>query len=159
MSTHPGQLRELISKILKVANLHSIQAVELLMATAAHESHLGTYLKQLNGPAIGLFKIEPSTDSDNWENFISFRPDLKRRIVDTANVHGPSSWALEINIAYQVLMARVKYLREKSPLPEHTDINGIAKYWNDYYNCNDKKGHPDEFINNYHRFVKGRYIN
>jgi hypothetical protein len=44
--------------------LASLNAIQLLMGTAAQESHLGTYLKQINGPALGVFQMEPNTEID-----------------------------------------------------------------------------------------------
>lgn len=56
------QLRELITHVLKRYNLYSDNAVELLMLTAAVESNLGHYIKQVgNGPALGIFQCEPNT--------------------------------------------------------------------------------------------------
>ena len=51
---------------------HSLVAEELLMLTAAHESHLGTYLKQKGGPALGIYQMEPATYRDLHENFLRF---------------------------------------------------------------------------------------
>lgn len=57
-----AQLRELITHVLKKYDLHSDNAVELLMLTAAVESNLGHYIKQVGGgPALGIFQCEPAT--------------------------------------------------------------------------------------------------
>lgn len=59
------QLRELITHVLKKYDLHSDNAVELLMLTTAVESSLGHYIKQIgNGPALGIFQCELNTY--NW---------------------------------------------------------------------------------------------
>lgn len=56
------QLRELITHILKKYDLHSDNAVELLMLTCVVESNLGHYIKQVDGsPALGIFQCEPNT--------------------------------------------------------------------------------------------------
>jgi hypothetical protein len=39
----------------------TITAADLLMATAAVETALGTYLLQIKGPARGVFQVEPAT--------------------------------------------------------------------------------------------------
>jgi len=55
-------LREMIQFVLKNYDLYSRDAEELLMLTAACESNLGHYFKQLgNGPALGIFQVEPAT--------------------------------------------------------------------------------------------------
>lgn len=57
-----AQLRGLITHVLKKYDLYSVDAVELLMLTAATESNLGYYLKQVGGgPALGIFQCEPNT--------------------------------------------------------------------------------------------------
>lgn len=56
------QLRELVTHVLKKYDLYSADAVELLMLTAATESNLGCYIKQVGGgPALGIFQCEPNT--------------------------------------------------------------------------------------------------
>jgi hypothetical protein len=60
MSIHPGQLRSLIEETLRALEPevpYSEPAVELLMMTAAAESALGRYIKQIGGPARGIFQI------------------------------------------------------------------------------------------------------
>ena len=47
MSMEPDQLRELISDVLKAMKMYSEAAVELLMLTAAQETHCGRYIKQV----------------------------------------------------------------------------------------------------------------
>ena len=54
----------------------STDAVELLMMIAAHESLMGKYIKQVNGPALGLFQMEPVTHDDLYKNFISKNQSL-----------------------------------------------------------------------------------
>ena len=62
-------LRNLITSVLKELNLHSDNAVNLLMGTAAQESHLGKYRKQIGGgPALGIFQMEPATFNDIVNN-------------------------------------------------------------------------------------------
>ena len=43
--------------------IDSPNAEELLMLTAATESQLGRYLRQVRGPAIGVFQVEPNGDA------------------------------------------------------------------------------------------------
>ena len=46
----------------------SQDAVTLLTGTAAKESIVGKYVKQINGPALGIYQIEPNTHQDLWHN-------------------------------------------------------------------------------------------
>lgn len=157
MSIHPPQLRELIEETLSPAGLWSYAAEELLMGTAAQESHLGTYLKQIKGPAIGIFQCEPLTHNDLWSNYI-LREDkklLRDMIALVCNATVPDAYALAGDLRYQIVMARVHYLRVPHPLPAADDLRGQSFYWDKHYNKNPEKGFPAEYRDNYRRYVKG----
>ena len=52
--------------------LVSQEAENLLMGTAAQESALGEYIRQLgNGPALGIFQMEPETFDDIVRNYLA----------------------------------------------------------------------------------------
>ena len=56
------QFEDLIKRVLRGQNLPRKQsAIDLLLGTAAQESAFGTYLRQVNGPALGAFQMEPAT--------------------------------------------------------------------------------------------------
>ena len=64
-------IRPALSKI----NLWSPSAEELVLGTAIVESGL-TYIRQWgDGPALGLWQVEPSTRNDLYTNFLNYRPD------------------------------------------------------------------------------------
>jgi len=151
MSFNREQFRDLITRVLKDARLYSEEAVELLMGTAAQESHLGTYLKQVNGPALGVFQMEPETEYDIWENYLKYREHLKMVILALTGVTGPSPKNLETNLAYQILMARIHYLRVPSRIPD--DPASQADYWKRHYNSVAGKGKTDEYIHNYNEYA------
>ena len=71
------QLKELII----IPTLHDLvsfsdDAVQLLLFTCAVESDGGTYLKQLKGPALGIYQMEPETHNDIWQNYIKSKTSL-----------------------------------------------------------------------------------
>lgn len=150
-------LREsVIRPVLQDAGMWSEAAENLLMGTAAQESGLGQYLVQLgNGPARGIFQMEPKTLHDIQENFLQYRPALKEKaehhkapaLSDAAN--------LIANLAYAALMCRIHYMRVSEALPAADDLPGLARYWKRYYNTALGKGSEAEFIDNYHRYVEG----
>lgn len=136
MSFDKHQLRDFISRTLwKVPKFHSPYAIELMMLTAAAESALGKYLVQEGGPALGMMQVEPATLRDNYGNYLHFRDRLKRNIGQACGVYEADEWQLECNMAYNVLMARLKYWR--SPLPIPPSIEGMAKFHEDVYNAHD----------------------
>jgi hypothetical protein len=148
-----GQLRDLITRVLKEANLYSDSAVELLMLTAACESKLGTYIRQVRGPARGIFQMEPATHDDLWENYLEYKPDLFGRVTYFTNGNLSGSFELEANLAYSIIMTRIHYLRIPTPLPEATDVDGMAHYWKKYYNTHLGKGTVAKAKSMYERYA------
>ena len=72
------QLRDAIKDVLTKCNFTiTDDIVNLLVGTACVESNCGEYIKQINGPACGIFQIEPNTAKDIQENYIKYKPDLK----------------------------------------------------------------------------------
>ena len=134
MSFDKDQLRDLITRtISKVDKFHSEDAVTLLMMTAAAESDLGTFLRQVGGPALGLMQVEPNTMRDNYGSYLYFRDRMKGQIFSACHVGMPDVDALEYNIAFNILMARVKYYRAPGPIP--STLEGMAKYHEEFYNA------------------------
>lgn len=146
-------MKELITSVLKELNLYSGDAVNLLMGTAAQESHLGKYRKQLGGgPALGIFQMEPATFNDIVNNYLRYKPELASRIERVARISRFKAEDIENNDLLAICMARVHYLRVKEAIP--SDLEGWARYWKRYYNTPLGKGTEEEFIANYKRLVR-----
>jgi len=147
MSFNPKQFRWMIREVLEYCNLWSKDAEELLMLTAATESNLGTYLYQVNGPALGVFQMEPTTATDIRMNFLRYKPWLYEKIK-------PFDGDMLYNLATQIVFARLHYLRVPAPLPPADDILAMAKYYKKYYNTELGKATVDQAIEKYMRYVK-----
>lgn len=151
MTMDKRQLRGLISDVLEDMDMHSEDAVELLMLTAAQESHLGTYIQQVGGgPALGIFQMEPATERDIWDNYLKYKPEYKQVIYDITGTD-PRSWDLRSNLLYSIAMARLHYKRVPKALPK--DVKGYARYWKLYYNTPLGKGTEEEALHNYKRLA------
>lgn len=145
-------LKSLIISVLKELNLHTDNAVNLLMGTAAQESHLGRYRKQLGGgPALGIFQMEPATFDDIVKNYLRYKPELAARIERVARISRFKAEDIENNDLLAICMARVHYLRVREAIP--SDLEGWARYWKRYYNTPLGKGTEEEFIANYKKLV------
>ena len=144
-----NQLRSLIETVTARMRMNSPSATNLLMGTAAQESLLGTYIKQLgSGPARGIFQMEPATEQDIWDNYLAFRPEIVHLIMNVCERSRPGPW-LEYDLAYQICMARIHYYRVKESLPTADDVTALALYWKHHYNTSAGKGSVEEFIENY----------
>jgi hypothetical protein len=149
----PDTLRLHIRSTLQLIDLWSPAAEELLLGTAAQESHLGYYRRQIRGPARGIYQMEPSTERDIWDNFLRPRPDRIEAIYTTCGVDGPDQIQLERNLMYQTIMARMHYRRIRAQLPAADHLSEQARYWKRYYNTDHGKGSQAEYVENYRRFV------
>ena len=155
MAFNKDQFRELISDVLKDAGLFSHAAVELLMLTCAVESNFGTYLKQVRGPARGVFQMEPTTEKDIWQNYLAYKDRTVSAVerYDTSDEHD-----LYWNLGYQIILARVHYLRVSQPLPNihpnptKQDVVALARYWKEHYNTVLGAGTIDKAIDKYYQY-------
>ncbi len=155
----PDHLRlEIIRPVLKHLDPvipFSYAAENLLMGTCAQESRMGQFLVQLgDGPAKGIFQMEPTTHDDIWENFLSYRESHIGLIQDLCVVNNTIGSELTGNLYYACAMARVHYYRVPMALPLADNVEEIAHYWKLYYNTPEGKGTVAEFIHNYNKFVK-----
>ena len=151
----PTMLRQHIRGTLQLlgGGMHSLLAEELLLGTAAQESHLGTYRRQIGGgPALGIYQIEPTTERSLWRDYLDFRPALATAITRICGVRGPDEFQLEMNLAYQHIMARLRYWAwVKAPIPQ--SLQEQAEYWDKHYNCNPDHGTAEEYVSNFRRYV------
>ena len=69
-------VRQIVKESTKRLGIYSEDATDLIMATGRTESKF-KYLKQIRGPALGFFQMEPATCRDIWENYVIYRPSYK----------------------------------------------------------------------------------
>ena len=147
MSFDKFQFRDFIKRTLQAIDLYCEPGVDQLVKTAAVESEGGTYLRQKGaGPALGVFQIEPNTERDIWLNYLRFNPMLTHKIKALTGVDGPDMSALEGDLRYQAIMARLVYYRISHPLPMVGDLIAQAKYWKQHYNTVLGDGTVEKFI-------------
>ena len=132
----------------------SESAMNLLLGTAAQESILGTYVKQVpNGPALGIYQMEPSTYLDLTTRYSKTKSKNLQAILAKFNFNSiPPAETLIYDLRWATVWARIKYFDAKKPLPKADDIEGLAKYWKKYYNTPLGKGTEAEFIDNYRMY-------
>lgn len=143
------QLRELIIHPSLVAlNLWSPEAEALVLGTAIQESGL-RYLKQIEGPALGLWQMEPATHEDIWENFLNTRRRLSLKILGPYSA--PDASRMVWDMAYACMMCRVHYARFPGAIP--ATVDGQALYWKKWYNTHMGAGTIDQYLVNWHRVM------
>ena len=147
-------LNTVIKPSLQDMNADSLDARALLLCTAAHESHLGTYLKQQEGPALGVYQMEPFTYRDIVQNYLAYRIPLSEKILKKGGFKiFPFSSELATNLKWSTYFARLHYMRIPEALPSYQNVEQIAQYWKKYYNTMDGKGTVEAFIRDCHQFL------
>ncbi|GAB4491833.1 MAG: hypothetical protein Tsb0010_00360 [Parvularculaceae bacterium] len=129
-------LEQIIRPTLQELGVHSTAAERLLLGTAVAESLL-KYRRQIQGPALGLFQMEPDSHDDIYENFLNYpgRAVLKQKIVGMlSSPNADKHEELVNNDRYACAMARMQYYRFPASLPSADDLDGLARYWKRYYN-------------------------
>ncbi len=141
------QFREhVVVPALDYVGLYSKVAERLVVGTALVESYDLQYIQQLgNGPARGLFQMEPDTHEDIWGNYLRYRPDLADKVRALMQIGRDGLEQLYGNLDYQAAMCRVHYFRKSQPLPDEDDLEGLARYWKDHYNTRLGAGTIDGF--------------
>lgn len=149
------QLREYIVRpALESIDAWSAAAENLVMGTAAQESHL-KYVRQIGGgPAVGLFQMEPATHIDIWDNYLQYRDRLAEKILDSISAPGiPKAERMMWDLRYAAIMCRVHYRRVPKPLPDKHEIHSLAEYWKEFYNTPEGAGTVYEFVQNYGKWL------
>jgi hypothetical protein len=151
-----AQLRELIIKpALTDLVMLSDVAVELLVFTCATESIGGTYLKQINGPALGIYQMEPNTYNDIWQNYINNNHKLMLLMTTNFGCNRiPSEERLVYDLRFATAMCRVHYSRVSEPLPSSSDVMSMWQYYKDHYNSFRGAAEQDQAIAKYQSFIK-----
>jgi hypothetical protein len=154
-----SDLRRLIKEVLTPVNLYSPEAEELLILTAATESLGGHYLYQIKGPARGIFQMEPATENDILVNYVRYKSNLRSALKQFINFNVDGTYTYRIDnplvtsLSYQILMARIHYLRDKFSIPEAEDVDALASYWKRVYNTYKGKGVPEKAVNKYLEYI------
>lgn len=130
----------------------SSNVVNMILETACVESNCGEYIKQLKGPACGIFQIEPVTAKDIIDHFIFYKPTLLRKYNQLFIQDLTVEQNLCTNLMFQIFMCRVFYLRFSEKIPD--TVEGRAKYWKKYYNTHLGKGTVEKYIKAVEKYKK-----
>lgn len=146
------ELRQIVSDCLLRIGKWSQAAENIVVGTAAHESGGFKYRRQVGGPALGLFQIEPVTHDSIRNEWHKTHPEIID-LLDKYLIPGHDAVdQLVDNDHYAAGICRLKYAGVKDPLPDAYDIPGLAAYYVKFYNAGGKAT-AQEFVDDYHRYV------
>ncbi len=146
------QIKEVIESTLKDIELYSPEAADLVYNTGLVESKY-SYIKQIKGPARGMWQCESWVAVDICKNYLKFRESLMKKVAKACKLEWKyfldpkeDEWEhiLTTNIAAQIAMCRLHYRRVPKPLPK--TLKGQASQWKVYYNTSKGKGTPEKFL-------------
>jgi hypothetical protein len=153
------QFRELVIRpAISAVGLWSEDAEELLMLTAATETHLGEYLRQsgMNGIAggFGVFQMQQPSYDLIWKNQILNNPSLKAKIRLFTGYEGkPVIERLITDLALSAIMTRLFYFDIKATLPKASDSYELAAFWKRWFNTEMGKGTINKALEDYKTYV------
>lgn len=136
MSLDQAQLRNLIVRpSLDFIGLGGLAAENLEIGTAIIESRL-TYIKQITGPALSLWQIEPATYNDLRTRSCLKYPEIVKKMLMFLKMEMLPFRAdyLAGNLYAAAMISRMKYYFDKEPLPDAYDFEGMARYYKRIYN-------------------------
>lgn len=128
-------------------NYNTVEARFLLLCTAAIESECGHYIKQVGGPALGIWQMEPDTHDDIWQNCdalndkTSFEFLIDEFSLKCQNFSEAGNFEDDLMLSplYACAMARLKYSMDSKALPAYNggtdlDIDMFYRYYKRVYN-------------------------
>ena len=147
-----SQIKDIIQDTLKKIDLYSKEAEHFIYNTGLVESRY-EYLKQIKGPARGMWQCEPWVAVDICKNYLKYRESLMKKVAKACKLEWyffleptEEDWEhiLTTNIAAQIVICRLHYRRVPKPLPK--TIEEQASQWKMYYNTSKGKGTVEKFI-------------
>lgn len=149
------QLKELIIKPTLIdLIMFSDDAMELLVFTCAIESLGGTYLKQIKGPALGIYQMEPETYNDIWHNYINNKKDLSLLMATNFECNLiPAEDRLIYDLRFATAMARIHYARVSEEIPKKENLKEVWNYYKRYYNTLLGAAQEDHSFRQYLSFI------
>jgi len=150
---NPKQLRELVIRpALELVGMYSPAAEQLVLGTACHESECGQWLRQIGGPALGVYQMEPATHNDIVTHYLMADADRYNSVLKTIGGGHFYPERLVFDLRYATVFCRLHYRRASAPLPEAHCWDDIAAYWKSHYNTKLGKGKPEQFLAACRRF-------
>ena len=132
------ELRLLVIKpTLKRLGVYSKTAENLLLATAAQESGLGSHLKPAGQRALGIYQIHSLAHRHIWDDHLALHSDMASRVRGLASQQDFLSQPhaeLATNLSYATAIAWFMYARHDAfVLPKNATVGELAYLWKRFY--------------------------
>ena len=149
------QFREdILSPTLNALQIRDPFFLELLVFTCAVESAGGTYVKQVKGPALGIYQLEPATFTDCWVNYIVRKPDIINLLSLNLAVHRmPHPIEMVTDLKLATAMAAMLYKQRKA-CPTTTVPADLWNIYKPLWNTDKGAAVKDTCLKAYAKFIK-----
>ena len=149
-------IKSIIKYTLIKMEMHSKEACDLIYETGMAESGYRALEQKGSGPALGFFQCEPNTADDILKNYVIFRSSISQKLLELglpakilADIKSRDhmdvlKYSLLTNLALQVAFCRLKYRRDKDPIPTTKKLR--AAYWKKVYNTEKGKGTVEHYM-------------
>ena len=124
----------------------SESAIRLLCMIAAHESGGFMFTRQVKGPALSLFQMEPRT----FRGLVGYC--RHKQYLDGELPCSP--YRLVFDSMFAAAMGRCFLLRIPEPLPDPDDIDGLARYAKTYWNTKYGKATVDDYARAWRKYFE-----
>lgn len=144
---HPRQAREFVGAVCDLlGNGFNNTAPQMLLETAAQETHLGLYRDPTpHGAGRGLFQCDPISFLDVQRRARQADVDLVAREFGF-EIRRVEHSALDSSPLLAAVFCRLHYKLRPEVFPD--TLHGRAQYWKKHYNTELGKGAPDEYVRN-----------
>ena len=156
------ELRQWVIKpTLKRLGVYSKAAENLLLATAAQESGLGSHLKPAGQRALGIYQIHSLSHRHIWDDHLAQHSDMASLVRGLASQHDflahPHA-ELATNLSYATAIAWFMYARHEGfNLPKDSTGSTLGRLWKRFYHPKSKVSIED-FSDNFNHYVSGQII-
>ena len=138
--------RSFVLGTLRAAGLPcSNSAIELLTMIASHESAGFKYVQQLNGPALGLYQMEP-IGFDEVKRYLDLR---RERFTKLRWVENSEFEMLNYDQRLATISARIFFLAKPESLPDGNQPEKLADYCKRYWNTPAGKATAGHYLDAY----------
>lgn len=143
----------IVRPTLKQMGMWSPAAEKLLVMIACHESAGFKYRKQISGPAISFFQIEPATFSDVWDRYLGTRQLKKSNVSQFLPNDLAPLEALATSDEFATAIARMKLYMVPAALPLVTDDEALARYAKKHWNTYLGKATPEKYLADFQHYA------
>ena len=151
-SVKSDQLRQTVKAVqerMSIVPSNNEGTIDLVLETSATESHRGKFVKQLNnGPARGLFQMEPKTAECLLAWLKNNHNSVYKEVVFFMNKKQDLEQNLTSNVPFQIAMTTAHYWRYlgDSMVEISSDQLNRACTWKAYYNTRLGKGDVAKYL-------------